>query len=69
MNQAPYRPEVILNPQAPQRPPNALGVPDFTDLAAGIDGMARRIPWWVWLAGGATLMWYLSRGRSRTIKL
>jgi hypothetical protein len=69
MNQS-YRPDVILNPQHQQQHSgNALGVPEFGDLAAGVDRMAKQVPWWVWLAGGAALMWYLSKGRSKTIKL
>lgn len=68
MSQQTFRPDVILNPQQP-RGGNALGVPEFGDLASGVDRMAKQIPWWVWLAGGAALMWYVSKGRGKTIKL
>ncbi len=60
------RPDVILqNGRAQQA---GLGLPEFTDIASGVDTMARKIPWWIWLGGGMLLMRYLSQS-GKTIKL
>jgi hypothetical protein len=60
------RPDVIL--QNGRQANTGLGLPEFTDIAGGVDAIARKIPWWVWLAGGMVLMNYLSKS-GKTIKL
>ena len=60
------RPDVILS-NGHNAGPTGLGLPEFTDMASGIDTVARKVPWWIWLGGGMLLMRYLSTGK--TIKL
>jgi len=37
-------------------PPMQVG-PSFPAVAEGIDRVARRVPWWMWLGGGLVIAW------------
>lgn len=44
------------------------GVPQFPQLAAMIDMVARKLPWWAWFLGGALVMrWVSKRGYLRQL--
>jgi len=57
-----HAPDAIFSGGTRVNPPG-LAVPEFTDLASGIDSLARRIPWWAWLVGGVMLAKYLEKGK------
>lgn len=62
---------VLMHPQAgvgmvdPKALAIAGGLSDAMSLAVAIDGIARRIPWYVWLGLGIYgTYWWQKRGRS-----
>lgn len=59
------QPEVTVFPRRMnEAPPNALGIPDFGEVASIADGFARRVPWYVWAGVGIYLGWKLSQRKS-----
>lgn len=53
----------------PATGPNYYPVfPRFATVAGGVDAVASRIPWWVWVGGTLTAVWWVQR-RGRRVKL
>lgn len=53
----------------PAAGPNYYPVfPRFATVAGGVDAVASRIPWWVWVGGTLATVWWVQR-RSRRVKL
>lgn len=42
--------------------------PRFATVAGGIDAVASRIPWWVWVGGTLAAVWYVQR-RGKRVRL